>query len=131
MEKQPFQSSLQEARRLIDNLGVLIADVTLLSVLNKMLLDIAEAVDTLLAELECYQGDQLVGYLLTLDAVSYLDEVVDLDPVSQLEVRFFGVLDSAEEGELTLFLMQVLDKIESAHAQLIEKIHEFNALLEA
>jgi len=66
-----------------------------------------------------------------MKAINYLDEMVDFDPVSELEARLHEITEGKESGELSEFLMQFLDKIEKAHSTLIEKLHEFNALLDA
>jgi len=69
-------------------------------------------------------------HLQTSNAVLYLDEIVDMEPINELEQQLFDLAGNAEQGALADFLMQILDKIERAHADLVTKIHEFNGLLE-
>ncbi len=130
MDKQQVQLEIDAAKNLINTLNALVTEVTMLQPLQDMLVAINVAVDKLLTAVTEYQDSALVDYIQESDALAYLDEVVDLDPISELEVQFFGVLENMTENELTVFLMQMLDKIELAYTQLIEKLHAINALFE-
>jgi hypothetical protein len=85
---------------------------------------------SIVSEIDSYQGDKLLEQLHEMDAINYLDEIVDFDPVSELEARFYDIAGEGREDQLSEFLMQILDKIEKAHSALVGKLHEFNALLE-
>jgi hypothetical protein len=130
MDKQQVQLEIVAAKNLINTLNVLVTEVTILQPLQEMLEAINIAIDELLTAVTEYQDNALVDYLQESNALVYLDEVVDLDPISELEVQFFGVLENMTGSELTVFLMQMLDKIEAAYTQLIEKLHAINALIE-
>ncbi|BCG65594.1 MAG: hypothetical protein methR_P3439 [Methyloprofundus sp.] len=130
MDKQQVQLEIVAAKNLINTLNALVTEVTMLQPLQEMLQAINIAVDELLTAITEYQDSTLADYIQESDALVYLDEVVDLDPISELEVQFFGVLENMTENELTVFLMQMLDKIELAYTQLIEKLHVINALFE-
>jgi len=131
MEQQKFALVLQEAKHLVDVFNMFIEDVDLLADLHVMILEIEQALIELLSKLEAYQGDNLAEYMQGLDAVAYLDEVVDRDPMSDLEVQFFSAVKPSDEGEAAKFLMQVVARIELIYVQMVEKLHEFNALLVA
>ncbi len=128
MDKQQLQLEIAEAKILINTLNALVAEVTMLQPLQAMLLAINIAVDELMTAVIEHPETALVDYIQESDALVYLDEVVDLDPISELEVQFFGILENMVENELTVFLMQMLDKIETTYTQLIEKLHAINAL---
>lgn len=63
--------------------------------------------------------------------VQVLDEIVDGDVVSELEERFFGAYDRLEGNELSVFLAQLLEKIERRYVALVEVLHKLNAALNA
>lgn len=108
----------------------LVLDVALLKDIYQMLADVGKAIDEIIAEIDGYQGDSFLERLHEMDAINYLDEMVDFDPVSELEARFYDMTGEGREDQLSEFLMQILDKIEKAHSALVEKLHECNALLE-
>ncbi len=129
MDKQALLREMAEAKVLINTLHILLTEITMLQPLQEMIEAINVAIDELHKVVSDSADKALLDYAQESDALRYLDEVVDLDPISELEVQFFGVLDSMTENELTLFLMQILDKIEANYTQLIEKLHAMNALL--
>jgi len=108
----------------------LVLDVALLAGVYQMLAHLGKTIDEITREIDNYQGDNLLGHLEEMSAMDYLDEMVDFDPVSELEARFYEIQGESANVELSEFLMQMLDKIEKAHSVLIEKLHEINALLE-
>jgi len=130
MEKQKVKLVLQEVQGLVCLFNIFIAEVDLLTDLYVMMSKIEQALIELLSELDAYQGDNLAEYMQSLEAAAYLDEVVDRDPMSELEVQFFSTVESSDEGEAAKFLMQVVARIELIYVQMVEKLHEFNALLE-
>ncbi|MCK5121057.1 MAG: hypothetical protein KAQ91_03695, partial [Methylococcales bacterium] len=80
------------------------------------------------------QGDELtdkdfIALLSDSEAIDVLDEIVDTDAVSELEDRFFMVIGSMEDNEMGEFLTELIEKIEIRYSDLVEAIHELNALL--
>jgi len=128
MEKDNCKKILQEARKRAGGFAYLISGITLMAEVSDMLVKVSQSLVQVQSELISYQGDDWLEHLQKMDAVNYLDEMVDFDPVSELEVRFFKM--SGEQEALSEFLMQTLEKVEQAHSSLIDKLHEFNALLE-
>ena len=131
LEKERCKKALKESKMLASAFAYLILDVSLLAGVYQMLAHVGKAIDEIASEIDSYQGDDLLVHLREMNAINYLDEMVDFDPVSELEARFYEIQGDRSGGELSEFLMQILDKIEKAHSALIGKLHEFNALLEA
>ncbi len=131
LEKERCKKVLKESKMLTGAFAYLILDVSLLAEVYQMLGQVGKAIDEITYEVDAYQGDNLVEHLREMKAINYLDEMVDFDPVSELEARFYDIAGDRGEGELSEFLMQILNKIEKAHSALIEKLHAFNALLDS
>lgn len=128
--KEQCKKVLKEAKMLTGAFAYLVLDVSVLADVYVMLGSVGKAVDGIALELNRYQGDDWPEHLRKMEAINYLDEMVDFDPLSELEARFYEISGSESSVELSEFLMQILDKIEKAHSALVEKLHEFNALLE-
>jgi len=130
MEKEKCQRLLKEIKVLIIKFDYLISGIELLSELKVTLLASQKAVNTIKQDIDAYQEGNLSEYLQENSAMQYLDEIVDIEPINELEQQLFELAGNAQESELSRFLMQILDKIEQAHAALVSKIHDFNACLE-
>jgi hypothetical protein len=130
MEKAQYKKVLKESKMLAGAFAYLVLEVSLLEEVHQMLVRVGKAIDEIAAEVDSYEGDDFLAHLQKMDAINYLDEMVDFDPVSELEARFYEMSGEQASKGLSEFLMQIVDKIEKAHAALIEKLHDFNALLE-
>lgn len=130
-EKERCKKVLKESKMLAGAFAYLVLDITLLKGIHQVLGQVGEAIDDISSEIDDYQGSDLLGHLQEMNAINYLDEMVDFEPVSELEAQFYEITGGEEREELSGFLMQFLDKIEKAHSVLVEKLHEFNALLDA
>jgi len=131
VEKESCKKVLKECKKFTGAFAYLVGDITLMAELHHMLMQVNKSLDVIILELNNYQAGDWRAHIHEIGAFSYLDEVVDFDPVSELEVQFFEMMGAKREGALPEFLMQVLDRVEKAHSALIGKLHELNALLEA
>ena len=84
------------------------------------------AVDTLQKELN--GSDDINITLATSTSVVFFDDIVDEDIISELESYILTRSEKSDDDDLTLFLSEMLEKIETKYKVLIKKIHRFNAL---
>jgi len=131
VEKESCKKVLKECKKFTGAFAYLVADTTLLAELHQMLMRVNKSLDVVILELNNCQADDWRAHIHEMEEIAYLDEIVDFDPVSELEVQFFDMAGAKEEDALSVFLMQILDRVEKAHSALIGKLHELNALLEA
>ena len=84
------------------------------------------AVDALQKELDA--ADDINTTLANSTSVIFFDDIVDEDIMSELESYILTRSQHSEDDDLTLFLSEMLEKIETKYKVLIKKIHRFNAL---
>jgi len=130
VERKSCKKVLKECKKFTGAFAYLVADISLMAELHQMLMRVNKSLDVVILELDNYQADDWRAHIQEMEEIAYLDEVVDFDPVSELEVQFFDVAGAKQEGVLSEFLMQILDRVEKAHSALVDKLHELNALLE-
>lgn len=103
--------------------------LTLLKIVHQVVVQTIKAVDLTQKEIKNVSGDKLFDVLETSKSVLFLEDIVDTDIISELENYILPFAKNLENEELTRFLSEVTDKIEVKYAAMLEKIHEFNALI--
>lgn len=103
--------------------------LTLLKIVHQVAVQIIKAVDTLQKEINTLSGEELLDVLESSKSALFLEEVVDADTMSELEAYVLPFAKNLEDEELTRFLSEVTDKIEAKYNAMLEKTHEFNALI--
>jgi hypothetical protein len=73
--------------------------------------------------------DELVNTLNESDAAILFDEIVDADAMSGLESYILSAAENIEDAAITLFLTEMMDRVELKYNRLLEKVHAYNALL--
>ncbi|MEY2665851.1 MAG: hypothetical protein RLZZ384_22 [Pseudomonadota bacterium] len=84
------------------------------------------AVDALQKYLDA--ADDINTTLPSSTSVIFFDDIVDEDIISELESYILTRSEKSDDDDLTLFLSEMLEKIETKYKVLIKKIHRFNAL---
>ena len=104
--------------------------LTLLKMVHRVAVKIIQAVDLVQTELK--QSDSREEALDALESsisVLFLEEVVDADTMSELEDYILSFAKQLDDEDLIRFLSEIMDKVEIKYNTLLEKTHEFNALL--
>ena len=128
--KAKHELRLYELKKAVNDFIEFTENLTLLQSANEKAQEIAQAVDALQQLLQ--QGlaaNKLVKALNATDAATLLDEIVDVDVVSELEDYVLSVTEGIENTEVTQFLTEIMDKVERKYNLLLEKAHAYNALL--
>ena len=118
--------TLKQANQALHELTV---DLSLLDAVSEMTAKVSKALDLLVEQGEGLTDEDFIALLSDSEAIDVLDEIVDTDAVSELEDRFFMVIGSMEDNEMGEFLTELIEKIEIRYSDLVEAIHELNALL--
>lgn len=104
--------------------------LTLLKMVHHVAVQIIKTVDNLQKELtKPLAGADLFAALESSKAVLFLEEVVDADTMSDLEDYILLFAKKLDDEDLTRFLSEVMDKAEAKYNVMLEKTHEFNALI--
>ena len=128
--KAKHQLRLHELKKELHEFLELTGSLTLLQVVYEKAQEIDEAVNELQAILgQGLTGSKLVQAISESEAAMLLDEIVDDDPVSELESYMLSLTEGIENPQLTQFLTELMDKIENKYNQILEKIHGYNALI--
>lgn len=128
--KAKHELRLYELKKAVNDFLEFTENLTLLQSVNGKAREMAQAVDVLQQLLQ--QGlaaSKLVKALNATEAAALLDEIVDVDVVSELEAYILSVAEGIEDVEVTQFLTEVMDKVERKYNLLLEKAHAYNALL--
>lgn len=105
-------------------------DLTLLKSAHETAREIAQAVDGVQQIVrQSLTASKLVKAISESEAAALLDELVDSDPISELEDNMLAAADGIENVEVTQFLAETMDKVERKYNLLLEKVHTYNALL--
>ncbi|NOR68427.1 MAG: hypothetical protein GQ532_01810 [Methylomarinum sp.] len=118
--------TLKQANQALHELTV---DLSLLDAVSEMTAKVSKALDLLMEQGDGLTDKDFIALLSDSEAIDVLDEIVDTDAVSELEDRFFMVIGSMEDNEMGEFLTELIEKIEIRYSDLVEAIHELNALL--
>lgn len=128
--KAKHELRLYELKKAVNDFLEFTENLTLLQSVNGKAREMAQAVDVLQQLLQ--QGlaaSKLVKALNATEAAALLDEIVDVDVVSELEAYIVSAAEGIEDAEVTQFLTEVMDKVERKYNFLLEKAHAYNALL--
>ncbi len=128
--KAKHELRLYELKKAVNDFLEFTENLTLLQSVNGKAREMAQAVDVLQQLLQ--QGlaaSKLVKALNATEAAALLDEIVDVDVVSELEAYIVSAAEGIEDVEVTQFLTEVMDKVERKYNLLLEKAHAYNALL--
>ena len=127
--KQQIDTRLITLKQANHALHELTVDLSLLDAVSEMTAKVSKALDLLVEQGEGLTDEDFIALLSDSEAIDVLDEIVDTDAVSELEDRFFMVIGSMEDNEMGEFLTELIEKIEIRYSDLVEAIHELNALL--
>jgi len=127
--KQQISTQLSQLQQANQSLHELTIDLTLLDAISTMTLDVSQAVEALLEQNEAMGGDEFIALLEQSESIEILDEVVDTDAISEVENQFFSAIEDMEDSVMGAFLTELIEKIEVRYTDLVEAIHELNALL--
>jgi len=127
--KQQISTQLSQLQQANQSLHELTIDLTLLDAISTMTLDVSQAVEALLEQNEAMGGDEFIALLEQSESIEILDEVVDTDAISEVENQFFSAIEDMEDSVMGVFLTELIEKIEVRYTDLVEAIHELNALL--
>ncbi|PPK73458.1 hypothetical protein B0F87_11455 [Methylobacter tundripaludum] len=128
--KAKHELRLYELKKAVNDFLEFTENLTLLQAVNEKAQEMAQAVDMLQQLLQ--QGsaaNKLVKAINASEAVTLLDEIVDVDAVGELEAYMLSAAEGIEDAEVTQFLTEVMDKVERKYNLLLEKAHAYNALL--
>lgn len=129
MTSEDLITPLAQIRQAAAELYRFTEKLTLLKIVHQVAVQTIKAVDLTLKEIKNLSEDKLFDVLETSNSVLFLEDIVDADIISELESYVLPFTKNLEDGELTCFLSEVTDKIEMKYAVMLEKIHEFNALI--
>jgi hypothetical protein len=125
-----LKNALTDIRQSAAELYRFTEKLTLLKMVHHVAVQIIKAVDNLQKELKKpLAGADLFDVLESSKAVSFLEEVVDADTMSDLEDYILSFAKKLDDEDLTRFLSEVMDKVEAKYNAMLEKTHEFNALI--
>ncbi len=128
--KAKHQLRLHELKKELSEFLELTNNLTLLQSVNEKAMEMTEAVDELQQLLgQGLAGNKLIQAISNSEAAILLDEIVDDDPVSELEGTMLSMAEGIENPEITRFLTEMMDKVERNYNQLLKKIHAYNALI--
>ncbi len=118
-----IQKAAAELYRFTDKL-------TLLKMVHRVAVKIIQAVDLVQTELKKSDSrEEALDALESSISVLFLEEVVDADTMSELEDYILSFAKQLDDEDLIRFLSEIMDKVEIKYNTLLEKTHEFNALL--
>jgi hypothetical protein len=125
-----LKNALTEIRQAAAELYRFTEKLTLLKMVHHVAVHIIKAVDNLQKELKKpLAGADLFDALESSKSVLFLEEVVDADTMSDLEDYILSFAKKLDDEDLTRFLSEVMDKVEAKYNAMLEKTHEFNALI--
>jgi DNA polymerase II large subunit len=128
--KAKHELRLAELKKAVNEFLEFTENLTLLRTINAKAREIAQAVDGVEQVLQ--QGlaaTKLVKAISDSEAAMLLDEIVDADVVSEQEAYVLSVAEDSDNSAVTLFLTEMMDKVERKYNQVLEKAHAYNALL--
>lgn len=119
-------TALTGIRRAAADIYLFTDKLSWLKIVHQVALKAINAVDTLQKEID--SADDINVILAASTSVIFFDDMVDEDIISELEGDILARCKQNNDDDLTLFLNEVLEKIETKYKVLIKKIHHFNAL---
>ena len=119
-------TALTDIRRAAADVYLYTDKLSWLTIAHQIAVKSMNAVDTLQKELN--GSDDINITLAASTSVVFFDDIVDEDIISELESYILTRSEKSDDDDLTLFLSEMLEKIETKYKVLIKKIHRFNAL---
>ena len=119
-------TALMGIRRAAADVYLFTDKLSWLKMVHQIAVKSMNAVDALQKELDA--ADDINTTLANSTSVIFFDDIVDEDIMSELESYILTRSQHSEDDDLTLFLSEMLEKIETKYKVLIKKIHRFNAL---
>jgi hypothetical protein len=129
MTFEDLKIPLAEIRQAAAELYRFTEKLTLLKIAHQVAVQTIKAVDLTQKEIKNLSGKKLFDTLENSKSVLFLEDIVDADTISELENYILPFAKNLDDEELTRFLSEVTDKIEVKYSTMLEKIHEFNALI--
>lgn len=127
---EDLKVSLIQIRQTAAELYRFTEKLTLLKIVHHIAVQVIKAVDTLQKEIQKpLASTDLFAELESSKSVLFLEDIVDADTMSELENYVLPFAKNLEDEELIRFLSEVTEKIEVKYNAMLEKIHEFNALV--
>jgi hypothetical protein len=128
--KKRFKLLLAEIEQLASELGLLCADLSLLSEMQQTADKILRACEDLSSQVSELKKAAFRDGIAEAEALAELEEMVDSDAISGLEDRFFAELGNHADSGAGEFLQQLLEKIDKRYTKMIERIQQLSALLD-
>lgn len=129
MTDTELKTALTDIRQTATDLYRFTDKITLLKMMNQIAIQIIKATDTIQKEIHNLSGDKLFNVLDTSKSVFFLEDAVDADTISELESYILPFANELNNAELTCFLSEITDKVETKYNATLQKIHQFNALI--
>ncbi len=126
-----INSCLEALKKATDTLYELSVDLSLLDGVSEMTLKVSQAVDEITAHCQGFlTEDELMDRIAGSGAIEILDEIVDIDAISELENSIFNALEDSQNPVINEFLSQLIEKTELRYTRFLEAIHALNALFD-
>lgn len=128
--KKQFKTILSEIELNAHQLDLLSDDLTILSELHQLAQQILAAVQVLSDQSVELKKTDFISTIQYSPAFIKLEELIDHDVISQVELVFFASQDNDVSTTLGQFLKELLDKLDAHFAKLIKNINQLCALLD-
>jgi hypothetical protein len=128
--KVEYDFRLYELKKAVTEFLEFTENLTLFQAVNDKAQEIVQAVDVLQMVLkQDLSADELFSVMNATEAASLLEEIVDVDAVSELEDYVQSASENLDDAEVARFLAEVMEKVDLKYNRLLEKAHAFNELL--
>ncbi len=128
--KKRFKTGLDDVEEAAKSLQALSSDISLLdlvSVLSESVLLLCEGLRGCVSHLN---KEEFVRQIRDEKLLIELDGVADRDLISDLEVRFAGLISVESDDRLGEFMRQMLEKLERHHGVMIMRIRQLGRILD-
>ncbi len=122
-----IKTTLMGIRRAAADVYLFTDKLSWLKLAHQIAVKSMSAVDTLQKDIDA--SNDIDATLNASQSVIFFDDIVDEDVMSELEDYVLTLTQKFEDDALTLFLSEMLEKIEVKYKVLIKRIHDFNALM--
>jgi hypothetical protein len=123
-----LKKSLTDIRHAAVELYRFTEKLSLLKIIHQVAVQIIKSVDSIQKEIQTLPNNDFFDTLESSRSVQFLEEIADNDTMSELEEHILFFAKKLDDKELTLFLSEVIDKVESKYNVVLNKTHEFNEL---
>ena len=126
-----INSLLVALKKEAQDLYILCEGLSLLDDVTEMSLKVSQAVSEMSDNCEKFLSEsELIDQIADSELIELLDEIVDIDVMSELENRILNVQKNIQDPVVNEFFGQLIEKIELRYTCLIETVHKFNALFD-